>query len=331
MGQSNDWTAKKSMVNKARSAGLSKPLVGAGIGAAIGGTAGFLAGTYNLSQDEVTIASETRELTRPELIGADYDPEDTYATYYTDSDGNMQTQWHTDPADWDPIIRNNPTGYTATEKVIKNSNWLGPVSGTLIGLGVGAVTGALVTSLTRLVDDPVASWGRTPKKPETEKAEKLANTANHAPLAGAAIGTVIGAAAGAYAGHVAAGKNVVLDQVVTEPIYETRNLGYIPRVSQKRTIPRNLFHRGYKIYYDELPDNRWGTPHFSDRGQAINRRYFTGEYQDVRRVENSHWLTPAKGAAIGAGLGAVTGLATGVASGILMKMAAGEQAPSPYS
>ena len=67
VGRSNDWTAEGSMVNKARSAGLSKQLVGAGIGAAVGGTTGFLAGTYSLSQDRVSIVSETRELTRPKV------------------------------------------------------------------------------------------------------------------------------------------------------------------------------------------------------------------------------------------------------------------------
>ena len=159
----------------------------------------------------------------------------------------------------------------------------------------------------------------------------MASAADYAPAAGAAVGALVGSAAGAYAGHLATQKNVVLEQVVSEPQYENRTIGYIPRVSQKRTIPRELFHRGHKIYYKELPDNRWGEPHFSDRGQAIRRRYFTGEYRNVERVENSHWLTPARGALVGAGIGAVTGLATGVASGILMKMAAGEQAPSRYS
>ncbi len=327
IGSSQDYTPRNSLVNKARREGLSKPLVGAGIGAAVGGAAGYLWGTHNLSQDQVTISTETSELTRPVLVGADYDSSRYWTTTSTDADGNMQIQHHHEPADWDPIIERVPTGQVEQKDVINHSTGFGPVAGTLVGMGVGAIAGALVTSLTKMIKDEPPGYYDRPKVPETEKDQKLARLADKAPLVGAAAGTVIGAAGGALAGHIAAGKNVVLEQVVAEPVYETRTIGYIPRVSQKSEIPRELFHTGQKIYYRELPDNRWGSPHFSDRGQAINRKYFTGDYQDVAHTENSHWLTPAKGALVGAGVGAVAGLATGVAGGILMKIAAGEDPP----
>ena len=85
IGKNNDYQASNSLVNKARREGLSKPLVGAGIGAAVGGTAGFLAGLHNLSNDEVTISTRAEHLTRPVLVGADYDP----AHSYTGSAANL--------------------------------------------------------------------------------------------------------------------------------------------------------------------------------------------------------------------------------------------------
>ena len=143
---------------------------------------------------------------------------------------------------------------------------------------------------------------------------------------GTAVGAVVGAGAGALAGHISAGKNVAITQTVAEPVYENRTIGHIPRVSQKSSIPRQYFHPGQKIYYNEMRGEYGETP-FSGSGQAINRKYFTGRYEDTTTTKNSHWLTPASGLLLGAGVGAMTGLATGVATGILMKMAAGEDPP----
>lgn len=333
IGQSDDYKARDSLVNKARRNGLSKPLVGAGIGAAVGGAAGFAAGTYNLSRDEVSIGDSVEHLTRPRLIGADYDSSYTYTTTSTDADGNTTYQTHYVPADWDPIIERVATGQTEEKQVINHSTVFGPVAGTLVGGVAGAVIGALATSLTDIVKDDLPSrwenptrW-RNPNVPQTEDKQKLARTADAAPYVGAGVGALVGAGAGALVGQMAAAKNVSLTQVVQEPIYENRLLGYIPRVSQKRDIPRSLFHPGQKIYYNELPDNRWGDPPFSDKGQQIVRRYFTGDYKAVETVEQSQWLTPLRGALVGGAAGAVTGLATGVAAGVLMKIAAGEDPP----
>ena len=144
---------------------------------------------------------------------------------------------------------------------------------------------------------------------------------------GTIAGAAVGAGAGALAGHISANKNVVLTQTVAEPVYERRTIGHIPRVSQKSSIPRSYFHPGSKIYYNELPESEFGKNPFSGSGQAINREYFTGEYRDTTATQNSHWLTPMRGAFLGAGVGAATGLVTGVAAGVLMKIAAGEDPP----
>ncbi len=329
----SDYTPRASLVNRARSEGLSKPLVGAGVGAAVGGTAGFLWGASNLSNDQVAVVQHSEGITRPELIGASYDDADTYTTTYTttDSNGNSttHTQWHYDPADWDPIIRNNPTGFQDQKKIYQHSSAFGPLTGAAVGAGVGAIVGALITSLTKIVDDEPAGWARQPNKPDTDEKKILAARADQAPLAGAVAGTLLGAGAGAWAGTLASSRNQTFTQTYQQPIYEARTLGYIPSNSQTRDIPGR--HWGdFDVMYKDLPENLNGNPRFSEGGEQVRRPVFTGRYEPVTLTTESHWLTPAKGALIGGGLGGAVGLATGVASGILMKIAAGEQVASRY-
>jgi hypothetical protein len=330
-----DYLAQDSLVNKARRGGLSKPLVGAGVGAAVGGTAGFLWGANNLSKDQVSVVTRTEEITRPVLVGAAYDDADSYTTTYTttDSDGNTQyhTQWHYEPEDWDPIIRHQGTGQYDQKKVFQHSSSFGPLTGLAVGAGAGALVGALVTSLTNLVQDelPRHSWDK-PRVPETAEKQTLARQADKAPLVGTVAGALVGAGAGAWAGSLAAERNQSIEQVYQQPVYETRTIGYIPSNHQTRTVSQGRW-GDFRVMYDELPENFQGSPRFSNGGEAVRRSVFTGRYQPVQLTSNSHWLTPAKGAAIGAGLGAVTGLLTGVAGGILMKIASGEQASHPLS
>ena len=324
----SDYVARNSLVNKAREEGFSKPLVGAGIGAAVGGTAGFLWGAHNLSNDSVQVVTQDNAITRPVLVGADYDDADTYTTTYTttDSDGNTttHTQWHYDPADWDPVIRQQETGFRDVKKVFQHTSAFGPLAGAAVGAGLGAVVGAVVSSLTKLVDDKPASWSEKPKVPETPEKQQLARRADHAPLVGTVAGALIGAGAGAWVGSIAADRNQTFSQVYDKPVYENQTIGYIPREHMTRSIPGRNW-GDFRVYYDDLPENFMGSPRFSHGGEAVNRPVFTERYQPVEVTTNSHWLTPAKGAAIGAGLGAVTGLLTGVAGGVLMKIAAGEQ------
>lgn len=324
-----DYVARDSLVNKARSAGLSKPLVGAGIGAAVGGTAGFLWGASNLSRDSVSVVTQSQEITRPVLVGADYDDADSYTTSYTttDSEGNTQfhTDWHHESEDWSPIIHRQGTGFVDQKKVFQHSSHFGPLTGLAVGAGAGAIVGALVTSLTRLVEDQPAGYYQKPRVPETAEKKALAQKADHAPLVGTVAGAVVGAGAGAWAGSLAASRNQTIDQIYQKPVYETRLLGYIPSDSQTGEVSNG---RGgdFRVMYSELPESFRGNPRFSQGGEAVHGSVFTGRYEPVRTVSNSQWLTPVRGALIGAGLGAVTGFATGVASGIVLKLMAGEQA-----
>ena len=329
IGTSNDYKPRDSFVNKARREGLSKPLVGAGVGAALGGATGFAWGLSNLANDHVFIENSRVELTRPTLVGADYDPPDDYVTYYTDADGNMQTQWHHDPADWDPIFSQHGTGQFEEKKVLTHTATFGPLLGTAVGLGVGALVGAAVAGLTSIVTDDIGDPWDPPKVPTTEEKKNQARQADMAPWIGAGVGAGVGALAGLWAGTVAQNHNVVLDQVIQKPVYQNELLGYIPRVSQKSSIPGELFHPGHKIYYSEVGD-RFGQTPFAGGGQQIVRSVFSGRFEATHTVENSHWLTPARGAALGLGAGALTGLGAGVAAGILMKVAAGEDPPKRW-
>lgn len=329
----SDYAPRESLVNKARSAGLSKPLVGAGVGAAVGGTAGFLWGAHNLANDKIEVVTSTREITRPVLVGASYDDADSYTTTYTtqDSDGNTQyhTQWHYEPEDWSPVIANERTGFQDQKKVLQHSSSFGPLTGLAVGAGAGALMGALVTSLTDLIVDEPAGWRQPPRLPETEKDKKLAQNADRAPLVAGVAGALVGAGAGAWVGSIAAEKNQSITQVYQQPVYQNRSLGFIPSDSQTRHVSNGRW-GDFNIRMSDYPENFLGSPRFSNGGEQVVRPVFTGEYRPVTTNTNSHWLTPAKGAAIGAGLGAMTGLVAGVAGGVLMKIASGEQAKSSY-
>ncbi len=329
----SDYVARDSLVNNARKAGLSKPLVGAGVGAAVGGTAGFLWGAHNLANDKVEVVTSTREITRPVLVGASYDDADSYTTTYTtqDSDGNTQvhTQWHYESEDWSPVIADQRTGYTDQKKVFQHTSSFGPLTGLAVGAGAGALLGAVVTSLTNLIVDEPAAWRETPRVPETEQGKKMAQNADKAPLLGTVAGALIGAGAGAWVGSISADKNQSITQVYQQPVYANRSLGFIPSDSQTRHVSNGRW-GDFNIRMSDFPEDFLGSPRFSNGGEQIVRPVFTGRYQPVTTNTNSHWLTPAKGAAIGAGLGAVTGLVAGVAGGVLMKIAAGEQVKSPY-
>lgn len=325
VGGQDDYRAADSFVNGLRRDGLSGAAVGAGVGAVAGGVGGFAYGMANLAKDRVQVETRITPITRPVLVGADFDYGDTRFVS-TDDKGNGY--WVTDPDDWDALLEHRATGQHQSRQVFKHTMGLGPVGGALIGIGggavLGAITGAIAKAIASRSDDD--RWPPPPPRvPETEQLKKVARLADRAPLAGAGAGALLGGVAGFAAGHLSASKAQSLTQTLVEPVYRREHLGWIPHNSDRHDIPDNLWHPGREIYYRELGD-RFGTPPFQGR-EAVYGSVPTGEYTQRTITESSHRLTPLTGTLLGAGLGAVMGVLGGVAAGVLMKMAAGEDPP----
>lgn len=324
----SDYRPKNSFVNEARRAGFGRPLAGAGIGAVTGAVGGYAAGMRNLANDEVTIVDTRTEFLRPELVGADYDPEDSTLVPEYDMDGNF-TGYRTDydPADWDPIIEKRNTGLYFDKQEFRTSAAFGPLKGALVGAGIGLVVGGIVGVIAEnMIKDDFDDWRHRPDVPTEPKKQQMAQMADKAPLAGAVVGAAVGTGLGLYSSHVAEGKNQVLTQTVSRPVTEKQTIGYIPYVSDERHIPDKYFGKYGKLLYKDLPKSEYGEIPFEGR-EAINRTVPTGEFEEVTLTDNSHSFSPIKGALVGAATGGVIGLATGVAAGVLMKAAAGEDPP----
>lgn len=324
VGGQDDYRAADSFVNGVRREGFSGAAVGAGVGAVAGGVGGFAYGMANLAQDTVQVQTQVTPITRPVLVGADFDYGDTRWVSTDDKGGGY---FHTDPDDWDALIEHRATGQNQSREVFRHSTGLGPVGGALIGIGGGAVLGAITGAIAQAVSgrdgDP---WPpRTPKVPETDMMRKVARAADHAPLAGAGAGAVLGGIAGFAAGSLSAAKAQTLTQTLVEPVYRNELLGWIPYNSDRHDIPRELWRPGHEIYYRDL-GGRFGTPPFQGR-EEVWGRVPTGEYTQRVVTESSHGLTPLTGTLLGAGVGAVTGALGGVAAGVLMKVVAGEDPP----
>lgn len=318
-----DYVAADSLVNRVRASGARGVVVGAGLGAVAGGAAGCAIGMRHLDADTVRVQTDTYMVTRPVLVGADYDPSsDTYVPD-PDGDGPMQARWDHDPADWDPIIENRATGQTFTrDRLVRSMAW-GPLQGAFVGMGVGAVIGGLVGLAVHLVAKWSDHGGQAPAVPDHPG---LAKAADRAPLVGTAVGATAGGVAGFLMGRLSETRNMTHTQVVHEPVTVEQTIGWIPRVSQKSDIPEGLFHPGHKIYYNELPDSRFGDPPFVG-SEAVVRRVPTGELAPRTVTENSHALNTVTGTLIGVGVGAAAGFAGGVATGVLMKVLSREPLP----
>lgn len=326
VGSSSDYRPANSMVNKLRRDGLGGSAAGAGIGAAVGGTGGFLWGLSNLANDRVEVVNTTYQVTRPVLVGADFD---SGSSYWVSTDDKGGGYWHTDPDDWDPIIRHDPTGTTYERQSFKHTMLFGPVTGALVGLGAGAVLGGIAGAITQCVlnrDKDPYQWPPPPQKvPSTPEKQRLARLADRAPLLGTAAGGALGLGAGMLMGSISQGKAQSLTQTLSEPVFQREQIGWIP-YNRDTSSTRPFMESGGRIYYDNLPRDRFGEVPFSGR-EAVHRDVPTGEFTRRTMTEQSHKLSPLTGGLIGLGLGLAGGLLTGVASGVLLKAAAGEDPP----
>ncbi|MBI3926965.1 MAG: hypothetical protein HY319_15625 [Armatimonadetes bacterium] len=313
---SADYQPASSIVNGVREAGFGKVAVGAGIGAAVGGAAGFAWGLHNLGQDQVSVTTFRTELTRPVVVGADFDsgwPQmipvgDTYMTIYH-------------PDDWDPVIEQRAIGVHHDRQALQSDMGFGPVAGAVGGLVAGAVLGGLTGVVAGMVwrDE---DGSREPRVPDREEKRRLARLADRAPLVGAAAGGVLGAAAGTWAGLASQARSQTLTQTLFEPVARRELIGWIPHNSDTKDL-REFFHDGGTIFYHELGD-RFGNPPFQGK-EAVYAEVPTGELRGTLSTQTIHGLSPVTGAIGGAVVGAAGGFLAGVAAGVLMKTAAGEE------
>ena len=274
---------------------------GAGLGAALGSTAGFGWGLHNLSQDTVSIVTQRTEYLKPELVGAHYVPEDCTTNYTYDDKGNITGSYQNcDPAHFRALEQNRSTGLIEERQKFTHTHSIGPLAGAAIGLGVGTVAGALVGVLVQKVADPQA----------TSAAEKRSN---HAPLIGVGAGALIGAGAGYAAGAMAQAKNQTIDQLVHTPITQNMRIGWVPYGSDHSSL-RGQLDANRNLYYTD-------TNAFSGRREVVEA-VPTGAFRDHREISHSYHISPWAGAALGLGLGAVAVCLTGVAVGVLDKVIA---------
>ena len=328
IGKSDDFgPPKESLVDKANELAPREVVVGGAIGAAVGAGAGYLYGINALQNNEVSIQDVSEVVTTPKLVGADYDHDywttEPYTTYY--SDGNPHTEYRQvyHPDDWDPIISHLDTGKRRNYRKLVNSSALGPISGAALGAGFGFLTGVAAGALTRALTQgaekqqkPSYNWYGQYSRTEPKSSRELA--ADKAPWVGTAVGAVAGGTAGLLAGSLAQERGSSLTQTIMEPVYERHIIGHIPRTSEFRSIPREYFHPGDKLYYDELPESYGRDPfHGSER---VVRSVFTGRFEAVESTKNSTFLNPVTGMLAGTAMGAGLGFGVGVATGVLMRM-----------
>lgn len=300
IGRSDDYTPP-TLVSTA-----GPVAAGAGIGAAIGGSVGFGLGLAELRGDRVEIETVTHQVTRPVLVGADYD--DVDRSWRPGSNG-QPGHWVRHDDDWDPIIERQNTGQTYTEKRFTHSMAYGPVAGALVGMGVGAVVGGLAGALVQHLKPSVAESKEVPAN--------VAWLAEKAPWVGAGLGALAGATAGLAMGQVSQAHAQSLTQTIYAPITERQQLGWIPFESDN--IPRPYSSSGdYQLRYDQLPKSIFGEVPFQGK-EAVFGEVPTGQLSERVETVRSHNFTPLTGALLGAGLGAAGGFGLGVATGVIAR------------
>lgn len=277
---------------------LKGAAVGAGVGAVVGAAVGYVDGLKELPQRTVTVHDRTYYSQRPELVGADYDDVDRRSVY-----NHSQKRWETkrEDDDWDPIIVNhNDKPYLRPDFIKTGTGILGNVAlGALKGAAIGGVVGAVGFAAARLTGVDLQT-------------SDLLEDRRTFLIAGAAGGAVLGGIAGFHAGQVA--QQHAFSEVRTAPVYENRQIGWMPTESNASQIARDL-NKGYgdyKIMYNEL-GGRYGAVPFEGQ-DPVRANVQVGETQKVYRSEA---LNPMTGALAGVAAGSVLGLVTGAAAAVL--------------
>lgn len=298
VGRSSDFTVMDDMAE-----GSPGVVIGAGVGAAVGAAVGTAMGIHSLATDQVSIVTDRTEFTHPQLIGARFIPEDCTTHFTYDDKGNLSGSYQTcDDPYFRPLIRENSTGLIQERQRFAHTNWLGPLSGAVIGLGIGTVAGAIVGGLVGHL------------KPDVFEQSPQREVGNKTPFIGLAAGAAIGAAGGAYAGSVAQSRAQELVQTVRTPVTENQRIGWVPLARDWRDL-RPQADSSRQIFYE----TQLGTNEPYSGKREVVRAVPTGAFSEKVETTKSFTLTPLKGALLGAGLGAVVGGMSGVAVGVLQK------------
>ncbi|MBI3926966.1 MAG: hypothetical protein HY319_15630 [Armatimonadetes bacterium] len=302
IGGAQDFSAEVGERSNRRSPALAGAISGAAAGAAIGGVTGYLKGMDELARQEITPEYYQYEATSPRVVGASYD--DVDRVYRND-------RWQRQDDDWDPIIAQEPYKTYTGVRFHRSAEFPnGPFGQALVGAGKGLLLGGLLGVGAGLMVQVAGTTGIA----DTPAARKVARLA---PAVGGVVGGMAGAVAGFQAGTVNERTGMALEMTV--PRYEHRPIGWMPLESQARDIPREYRHGGsdFKIYYSELPEDKFGAVPFEGK-DAVHGRTPVGDEKAV--VTSYDGLDRFSGTLVGFGLGAVFGLAGGVAVSSFLRM-----------
>ena len=290
-------------------------VIGASAGAVVGGVAGTYAGFKSQATTSIEEVWNDRNVTHPRMTGYTHRAVPDYSTHCTGSGDDevctteIDGYWHR----YSPDISNRIVG-NFTEPSFRNTNFLEPLSGALLGAiggsAIGMAAGIGIAALQKSLEDGPAA---PPVRLSPEKKEQLASSSGKTVLATTAIGAGVGAFLGAQAGSIEAGAQEVHTRTWAAPVTTNETLGYIPR--DHYSWMRFASHRGAteRVVRPVPVYDGAGRPTFYDRTETFT----TDRYGSII------------GGLAGGVLGAGVGLASGVAIGLTQKLIAkGEETPT---
>ena len=216
-----------------------------------------------------------------------YTNEQQCYTYYTyEHDGYKHN--------YSPNINWEKVGEFKTPHLV-HENPIGPLAGSAIGIGAGALGGALVEGISSAAFNTVSSFSQ------------LGGLSGAAVGIGAAVGGAVGAAAGYIAGKMQEKKNVTITRTYPVPVSENKYMGEIPDDWTQHDWSGMDF--GPDHSPNSSPDGNVSVyrtaPVLDENGEPV--------MSDKTETLESKKYSKTSGAFIGAGVGAVAGLLASVA------------------
>jgi hypothetical protein len=290
-------------------------LLGAGAGAAVGGALGGARGLYHQARNTVTERQVHKSITDPKLTGhsyhvrADWDTDcDTHGEH-THCERELDGWWHT----YRPNIRERVVG-SFTEPTLQNSHQATFVSSALTGAAIGAGLGAGIGLATGVIGRLAGGHPMRRKPLPPELRAQLVTETGDTVMKSTAIGAGVGAAVGLGAGLLEASGAVSLERTWDAPIYESRDLG---------SIPRNHYEWNWSWDWARPGDYRDHSPH-GERAVVRQAPILDAAGRPITRAVtqqlDSARLNPVSGLVGGAAVGASVGFAAGVASSVVNRI-----------